>query len=380
VVKIPVIRFQQADRTLYVGKMSASDLYTIGVIDSWDPAKGWDVEVQGYQRKSYEDHYKGIGRFLSDNPDALLPTSILLSARTRERGVLQFEPAGDDSDHTFGYLVVPDGRLLYVVDGQHRMLGFDDAIRERGQAGLKDYLLPVVVLGDADKVEELCQFHLINDRQRRIATSLALALLGTVVHDQPSIAKMLVGPRSMWKMRAISVTIALNEDRDVRNVWVNRIGLPNEPRGTTYAVSLAAFVKSLGPFFAKGYPHKLTNAELGDYLVRFWAALRAILPRPFQSPKEYVIQKTTGVGSLNRVAAELARQRKDVLTATSDGIEPYLRANEERMKDSVWVSRGPLAQEFRGDARFRDLADEILEGMGLTPSRPKKPPGQLNLL
>lgn len=371
-IRIPSLRFRQADTILYIGTISASELCDIGVIESWDPDKGWDIDQQGYQRESYKDHYKSIAKFLRDNPNALLPTSVLLSARTHESGVLNFDVMDEHEDHPFGYLEIPDARLLYIVDGQHRMLGFKHAIEEFGKPGLGDYVLPVVVLCDADKVEELSQFHLINDKQKRIATNLALALLGTVVEDQPNIAKMLLGSKNTWKMKPIMIAIVLNEDKEHMNVWSGRIGLPNEPAGTVFAVSLASFVNSLKPFFLADYPHKLENVQLMDYLVRFWAALNSILPKGFESPRDYVVQRTTGVYSFNRVAAELARQKSHVLGAPSKDIELFLRADRVHMKDSMWIAKGELAAKYRGHQRFRDLADEILEEMGLEPSRPKK--------
>ena len=344
----------------------------VGVIESWDPDKGWDIEIQGYQRESYEKHYKAIGKFLRDNPSALLPTSILLSVRTRERGELNFHIISDAADHALGYLEIPEPYEVYVVDGQHRLLGFIHAIKDLAEEKLQDFLLPVVVLHDVGKVEELAQFHLINDRQKRIPTNLALALLGTVVEDQPDVAKMLVGPKSMWKMKAIMITISLNEGRESENVWTGIISLPNERKGAVVAIGLASFVNSLQPYFSGRYPHKLSNEELRDYLIRFWHALNEIMPEAFQSPRDYVVQRTTGVYSLNRVGAELARQKTEVLTASSKEIKPFLEADRVHMNDNMWISGGELAREYRGHQRFRDLADEILTEMGLEPSRPTK--------
>lgn len=370
-IRIPAVRFRQSDVTLYVGKIRAADLLEVGVIDSWDPNKGWDIQCQGYQRESYEKHYKAIAGFLRNNSDALLPTSVLLSARTSEQGILNFAVIDNAVDDSFGYLEVPKSYPLYIVDGQHRMQGLMHAIKELGQNNLQDFLLPVVVLYDASKVEELSQFHLVNDRQKRISTNLALALLGTVVEDQPNVAKILVGPKGAWKIRAIMIAITLNEGTEPDNLWVGRISLPNEPRGPTAAATLASFVNSIQPFFSGAYSRKLSNLQLREYLIKFWAALNAIMPRPFQSPRDYVTQRTTGVYSLNRVAAELARQR-DVLNVSSQDIEPFLRADNIHMSDDMWISRGKLARDYRGHARFRDLADEILVAMGLEPSRPKK--------
>ena len=371
-ITIPVVAFSQSDITIYVGKIGVCDLMKIGVIDSWDSDKGWDIQCQGYQRESYEKHYKAIGKFLRDNPFAVLPTSILLSARTSERGELTFRVICDAQDHALGYLEIPEPYEIYVVDGQHRLQGFMYAIKELGEERVQDFLLPIIVLNDVGKVEELAQFHLINDRQKRIPTNLALALLGTVVEDQPHIANMLVGPKNAWKMKAIMITIALNEGTESDNVWSGIISLPNEPKGTDIAIGLASFVNSLQPFYSGKYPHKLSNDQLRAYLITFWYALSQIVPLAFQSPRAYVIRRTTGVYSLNRVAAELARQKPDILGASWKDILQILKADGIHMIDYIWSTGEKLAKEYRGHSRFRDLADEILIEMGLQPSRPFK--------
>lgn len=371
-IKIPVVRFKQNYATLYVGKIRASELRKVGVIDSWEPENAWDISVQGYQRKSFEKHYTAIAKFLRHNPGALLPTSILLSARSSEQGELDFQVVKDLGDHAFGYLQIRDGYPLYVVDGQHRLQGFDHAIDVLEQESLQDFVLPVVILYNADKVEELSQFHLINDRQKRISTNLALALLGTVVEDHPHVAKMLVGPRGAWKMKAIMVAISLNEGTEAENVWSQRIGLPNEPTSATFAVSLASFVNSIQPYFSGTYPHKLTNDELRGYLITFWHALNILMPASFQSARDYVIQRTTGVYSLNRVGAELARQNPGCLKMSSSEISSFIGSDLPHMNGEMWIAGGKLALEYRGHQRFRDLADEILVEMSLEPSRPKK--------
>ena len=372
-IQIPAVRFLQSEVTLYVGYMRASDLCENGVIDTWDSAKGWDIQDQGYQRESDKKHFKAIAKFLTGSESVLLPTSLLISARTAEQGQLAFAVISESGDHAFGYLEVPDAHPLYIVDGQHRMLGFKHAREELGQDSLGDFRLPVVILCDADKVGELTQFHLVNSRQKKIATNLAFALLGTVVEDRPSIAQMLVGPRGAWKMRALTIAVALNEAKDPQNVWEGRISLPNEPKTPTAAATLASFVNSLKPFFSRAYPHSLGNAELEGYLNKFWSALNAIMPKPFKSPRDYVIQRTTGVYSLNRVAAELARQETQVLRVSPQEIQRFLTADKVNMTEEVWINGGRLAQDYRGHARFRDLADEILKAMGLEPSRPGRP-------
>ncbi|MDM8000398.1 MAG: DGQHR domain-containing protein [Dehalococcoidia bacterium] len=371
-IEIPSVRFRQANVTFYVGNIKASDLCTVGVIESWDSAKGWDIDVQGYQRESYPSHYKAIAGFLKDNPNALLPSSILLSARKNELGELKFKVMSDAIDHAFGYLQIPEGRVLYVVDGQHRMHGLNHAIKEFRQKRLRDFLLPVVVLYDADKIEELSQFHLINDRQKRIPTNLAQALLGTVIDNHPSVSKMLLGRKGVWWMKAIMIAVSIHEGKEPENVWSGRITLPNEPKGQVAGASLSSFAKSLQPFYSDTYPHKMDNDKLRAYLIRFWSAVKLTVPESFSSTRDYVIQRTTGVYSLHWVSSELAKQKPKVLKASPTEIKSLLEVDHVHMVASAWAKKGELAQNYRGNARFRDLADEILEKLGFEPSRPRE--------
>ena len=89
-MKIPAIEIQQSGHVLYLAKMTAEQILACCYTAEWDPAFGWDLTQQGYQRAPVESHYQAIGHFLKDNPKVFLPTSALLSARESETGKLHF--------------------------------------------------------------------------------------------------------------------------------------------------------------------------------------------------------------------------------------------------------------------------------------------------
>jgi hypothetical protein len=117
-MNIPVMRIEQAGRVLYLGRMTAADLLSTCVTTEWDPAIGWDIERQGYQRAPVEKHCRAIGRFLRDHEDPFMPTGALLSARESAQGVLPFTPVGRAANPAAGMLEIPDGRRLFWATQQ----------------------------------------------------------------------------------------------------------------------------------------------------------------------------------------------------------------------------------------------------------------------
>ncbi len=181
---MPAVRFEQGPTAIYVGALPASDITDLMIVDQWYPEKGWDLSIQGYQRVLYDDHIRDLQYFLSTYRDELLPTAVVLAGRDLEAHQLYFE-----GDGPIGYLVIKPGTRFYVIDGQHRLIAIDRMLREDPSEVVGAMQLPVVVLAGITKIEELRQFHLINNRQRRISTNLAFALLGTAAENDATVAK-----------------------------------------------------------------------------------------------------------------------------------------------------------------------------------------------
>jgi len=355
-MNIPAMRMQQAGRVLYLGRMTARDLLERCVTTEWDPAIGWDIEHQGYQRAPVEKHYRAIGRFLSDHEDPFMPTGALLSAREPEYGVLEFNRIAGAEGFDFGDLVIPDGRQLFIVDYQHRWRGFRHAIDDLGARALADYLIPVIIMTQVPRYDEILQFYLINSKQRRIDTDLALALLQTMA-DRASEKELynLVGPGKRYRVRATRLTFRVAAS--VTGPWSGRIKQPHEIPEPEAVLAVKSFADSLAPIVSRMSPvSHLGDDELLAVLDNYWVAIGELMPQAFANPRRYSIQKTPGVFSMHIVAAKtvlpICRRGNDM---SPQKISHILSAAPTYMKSDFWASWG-LVKAYGGSGGHRELA------------------------
>ncbi len=133
-----------------------------------------------------------IGRYLMEK-DAILPIGGLLNARAQDNSdvvtygeLLQFEEESTQNGISFGKLTIPDESLpLWIVDMQHRLGGFEWAIKEQSAEYLGNFPLVVTISDGLSKIEELDQFDIINSTQKKVRTDLARRLKAVLLNDFP---------------------------------------------------------------------------------------------------------------------------------------------------------------------------------------------------
>ena len=130
--------------------------------------------VSGSQRATSERRFKEIGRFI-DTPTAAFPNSIILAANYRhDDGLIEEDESRKwslsiDGDGHTGRLAIPtDAKLAPIIDGQHRLFGFESATT---QARL-DMPLLCSVFFDLPKPYQAFLFATINSNQRPVSKSL----------------------------------------------------------------------------------------------------------------------------------------------------------------------------------------------------------------
>ena len=138
--------------------------------------------------------------------------------------------------------------------------------------------MPLIVLY-VGKVEELRQFHLINDRQRRISTSLAYALLATAASGDERVARTLI-PRKEWLLPATKLAIDLSE----RSPWIGPVKLPNDPPDPMRFATLNSLANSLQYFVSNRDRVSISQAQAVGFLERFWTGLQSLMPNAFRNP------------------------------------------------------------------------------------------------
>ena len=198
-------------------------------------------------------------------------TTIREDTKPDPRDLVSIEPTGPNTAR----IVLPSGadspdwrphgriRPLEVIDGQHRLLAFDDDLPED-----ELFELPVVLFDNLDISWQAYLFWTINISPKRISPSLAYdlyPLLRTEDWLDP-----VPGPLAYRETRAQELTEALWSNPT--SPWYQRIGMLGRERGL---VTQAAFVRSLTLSFIRrsdfggGKPGGLFGAPLRSTRERF---------------------------------------------------------------------------------------------------------------
>jgi len=365
-VKIKALPFVQHGKQMYLGVMSAVDLCE-GLltgrikVDVWTPDN-----PEGYQRKHSVTRSRAFGRFIASKNNTS-PNNISLNIRD---GI-------DKVKYTDGNLIIPEDVILWLKDGQHRVRGIVYAIKEMN-VDLSDFEVPVTI-SFGDRYEEAKDFVITNKTQKGVRTDLAERFLQQAV-SREGYAKLRMDlekgvlPRSIfadieWRPRAVEIADELNEKSPI---WRGRIRPPNVslPSAT---VSQKSFTDSLEPFLThedfKDLPKDIQIKILDNY----WLAIRDIIKDAFESPKEYVIQKTTGVFVFNGLLPTIAKYCKDPNTGKYELTYARFKEVLSKIADSEWMQAeawlaankragiigGKVAQMGTSQKSFRILRDVI---------------------
>lgn len=360
ILEIPVIRITQQGKKIYIGKMTGREILDRCTTTEWDPDKGWDLNEQGYQRAPIHKHYTRIAEFLREEGDPLLPTSALLAAREEEYGLLDFDSY--DKDHPdIGKLIIRAPRRLFIVDYQHRWRGIKDAVERLKCDGLLDFQIPVIIMADVSRYEEIRQFYLINSKQKRVDTDLGLALLQTMATEANERELMnFVGPGKKYRIRATRLIFRIAGKS--QGPWAGKVIDPNMISTGNQVVHIKSFVDSLQPILSRRSPvHMKTDDQLIQIILDYWSGIEQLMPNAFSSPKNYTIQGTVGVFVMHRVAARKVLrdcvQQNDISSAKVTQI--LQKAKAQYMKEDFWKVGG-VTKQYSSGSGVKELAQMII--------------------
>ena len=142
----------------------------------------------------------------------------------------------------------PDqGNWLSIIDGGTRSLGIENALTN-GIISPEDTFDVRVFIG-LSMAEEIAQFLLINEKQKRVRTDLSIRVVqrkldeDTLTPDERRILETVVPDSDTWKFQASRIAGTLNESSD--SPWRGLIQMPND--SVTGPVKLQSFSQSLKP-------------------------------------------------------------------------------------------------------------------------------------
>lgn len=372
--QLAAIQFQQGvgdgeGQVMYLVAAPARWLIKRTQVDHWKPEQdGEDVEKQGYQRGESSSHINAIGRYIrgavgratSTNAPPVFPTSVLLAVRED----VEFTDSNDEAEPAgpgwgrVGTVTIKDGQQLWVIDGQHRIKGLEKAVSEADvevQALLQEYSLPVTIMVCKKKVHELIHFVTINKEAKSVRTDLAERLLDTIQSQNPDlIADERI--RKAVKQRSAALDIARYLESTQDQPWYGRIAKPNERRGGNKVATEGQLSKSLR-HICQARPIGWSREDVRGFIVNFWQVLETLLPEPFESPKDYVLQRAVGFGALHRLLPNLAQHKsKQALKSLLEGVDPFFT------DPNYWLRRGEASQ-YSSEGGYKDHAERMLEAI-----------------
>ena len=227
----------------------------------------------------------------------------------------------------------PNGRDLYVVDGQHRIAALAKLV-EQDPDRWRSYQVPFVCMIGATEMEEMRQFYVVNSTAKSVRTDLALDLLKQQAENDPDLMASLVEKGESWKVEAQTITEQLARTR----LWRHRIRFPGDPAGET-TIGSAGMVGSLKQILATPYFGAISTQNRVKILEAYWEGVERIIPEAFKEPTAFAIQKSTGVQIMHALlvsALELLRSKGMSV------VEP--ESYESALQDSLTNLEGDTAE------------------------------------
>ncbi len=240
---------------------------------------------EGYQREPSTTRVNRLVQDLSKGRVAL-PTALLLNLR-------EYDPALDLEPTPGVTRFRLDGRTFHVVDGQHRALALA-ALVKADPDRWSSFSIPFVCMLGATQRQEMEQFYVVNSTAKSVRTDLALDLLKQRAETDTTVMQALLERGEDWKVRAQALVEAMAESSS----WRGRIRFPGEPKADT-TISSSGLAFSLKPLLDTPYFGQLAQASQLKILDSFWRGVRAVLPKAFDDPSTYTVQKSVGVNAMH---------------------------------------------------------------------------------
>lgn len=180
------IRVTQPLCDFYITSIKARDLQKFAFSEQLQYI-GEDGILNGSQRKIDDRRLGEIGKYI-DSVEMSFPNTIILAVNYNEEGVLI-----DDENERWDIEVLEDNlvklkipttkKLAAVIDGQHRLKGFDK--KYLNDPSRLDVELPCSIFFDLPNSYQAFLFATINGNQKKVDKSLALEQFGFNVEDEP---------------------------------------------------------------------------------------------------------------------------------------------------------------------------------------------------
>ena len=293
---------------------ASDNLVRDAVVDFYDEKTG-----SGYQRNETLRAVRGrsIAHYIQRCvTEGMKPQLFEMTANARvTENDYHYEPFAPGS--SIGKLTIDprnEKEWLSIIDGGTRLWGIENALVRKIID--KDTTFDFRIFIGLTIAEEIAQFLLINENQKKVRTDLSLRVVqrlldaGKLNTKDQKVLQTVVPDTDAWRYEASRIASAMNSDLD--SPWCNRIQMPGE---TTRSIALQAFFTSLKPLLVNPdiksiLELKERNGELisGEVTVtptiftlkvlkNFWQAVAAMNPDAENEPETTVLWAPIGVNA-----------------------------------------------------------------------------------
>ena len=297
----------------------------------------------------------------------------------------KYEPL--DEEGTVGFLTVmppTNEEWLSLIDGGTRSLGLELALNREDLAN--EWTIDVRIFVNLTLPEEVAQFLLINDYQKKVRTDLGLRVVqrlldeGQLSSDEVKALQTVVPDTAAWRFEASRIAGEMNVAMD--SPWRNRIQMPGEtPRSTT----LQSFFTSLAPILtdediSAQVSQMVNTGELNvdrtEFIVQmlknFWSAVVEVNPKANEEPETNVLWAPIGSSACHIALAQVAKTILDspepnftverfveMLDGSPIADYDYWYTKNGKNADVQYPSEKGEATVMTGAANYKRLANDL---------------------
>jgi DNA sulfur modification protein DndB len=271
-IRLEVWRMRQANAVVYVGALRASEILRICSVDAYDP----NERPGGYQRPRDPSRCRQFANYVKEEV-GLAPNAVLLNLR--DRWQFTFTPVEGDR----GILqIADDATSAWVVDGQHRLGGFEMLLKEADPHA--ETPIPVVFVEGLDRTQEAALFLTVNSKQKNISPSLKYFDL--MRSEDQRLQSWLEGRSGELKVKAAALVTRLCDDKE--SSWHQLVNLGGLRR-LRRPINLVSFVTALVPVLADAEYAALSEERQYLLLKNFWNAVRHIWREDWPPPAQRLV-------------------------------------------------------------------------------------------
>ena len=355
---------------LYIGALSLGKLREHAKVDYWSPDND-----QGYQRPLVDRRLRDVAKYVRDE-QGILPTSVLLATRPDDSVTIDFKPM-DTSDGVgeWGLLSIPDGTVLWVVDGQHRFYGVNRAYEKDDAVQLESYPFPISIMEMVDQYDEMNHFNIINTRQRKMSTDIVDRHL-VIRQEKEGLNLIAAGGRSERDYHTATATRIVDMLNEAQSPWYHQIAIPGVPGRDKGLVRQHAMVVSITPVLKDNWIKSQQPMEehVLKVLTNYWNALAEVWPEAFQAPGDHRVQATVGIYSLHLVLPAIIQRCMAERDLSQGKMKDLMQSTG--IQSSFWNKSldngGDPLTLGTGMASIRALAHYIIGELPSTSSQPVK--------